>query len=291
MTEFRGKYYLCYAAKHKESGCAGICIAVADSVQNLSVHEDNFVYLAEKGQPWSEELWAPELHFLDGNWWIYVACDDGHNENHRMYVLGNYSYDPMTPYTLLGKISDPTDKWAIDGTVLHHNNCRYFVWSGWEGNENVAQNLYIAKMKTPYELASKRVLLSRPEQSWEQIGGTGTPDGLPFINEGPFGFTFDSDTYLAYSASGSWCAGYCVAYLKLIGDDPLVPNNWQKCSEPILSENDVVKGAGHCTIVQTDEAQLVFFHAWDKQETEVRWNTVNTYCGRLAVLDGNISII
>ena len=291
VTEFQGKYYLCYAAVENKSGRPGICIADADNIQALSVAEDHFVYLAEKDHPWSEELWAPELHFLDGSWWVYVACDDGHNENHRMYVLGNHSQDPMAPYALVGKIADATDKWAIDGTVFSHQNCRYFVWSGWEGDENVAQNLYIARMKNPYTLASERVLLSSPEQPWEQKGGTGTPDGLPFINEGPFAFTLDSDTYLAYSASGSWCAEYCIAYLKLMGNDPMNPYHWRKCEEPILTENDVVKGAGHCTMVPTDTGHLVFFHAWDKRETDVRWNTVNTYCGKLVRLDGKLSIV
>lgn len=292
VVKHQGKYYLCYSAGIRETGDKGICIACADSIEELNVCEDHFVYITEKNKPWSHELWAPELHYLDGNWYIYVACDDGHNENHRMYVLANHSEDPLAPYTLQGKITDSTDKWAIDANILHHNGEMYFVWSGWEGDENVAQNIYIAKMKNPCELASERVLISRPDQDWEKIGGTGTTDGLPFINEGPFAFQLGSDTYIAYSGSGSWCAGYCIALLKLVGDDPMNPDHWQKIDRPILCENDMVKGAGHCTIVMEDDGTpMVFFHAWDKDESRVRWDTVSVFCGTLVVDGDKITII
>src|SRR5208283_5257521 len=32
------------------------------------------VWTSEPGKPYSKDLWAPELHFLDGAWWIYVAA-------------------------------------------------------------------------------------------------------------------------------------------------------------------------------------------------------------------------
>lgn len=34
------------------------------------------------------EVWAPEIHYLEDNFYIYVAMEtDSLNENHRMYVL------------------------------------------------------------------------------------------------------------------------------------------------------------------------------------------------------------
>ena len=32
-------------------------------------------------------LWAPEIHEIDGQVYIYFAMDDGNNDNHRMYVI------------------------------------------------------------------------------------------------------------------------------------------------------------------------------------------------------------
>ena len=85
------------------------------------------------GMPYSQNVWAPELHYLDGKWYIYVAADDGDNANHRMHVLEGNTQDPQGTYMFKGKIAATTDRWAIDGTVLEHNGYAYFVWSGWPG--------------------------------------------------------------------------------------------------------------------------------------------------------------
>lgn len=70
---------------------------------------------------YSKELWAPEIHFIQGKWYFYFAADDGNNLNHRMYVLENNSADPMQgEWIFKGKVVDNSDKWAIDGDVFEH---------------------------------------------------------------------------------------------------------------------------------------------------------------------------
>ena len=65
----------------------GVAIAKADTLEGLKDAEAVRVYTAEPGKPWSLQLWAPEMHRVDGNCYIYLACDDGDNYNHRIYVL------------------------------------------------------------------------------------------------------------------------------------------------------------------------------------------------------------
>jgi len=36
--------------------------------------------------PFNQNVWAPELHFLRGKAYIYYAADDGINADHRMFV-------------------------------------------------------------------------------------------------------------------------------------------------------------------------------------------------------------
>ena len=58
---------------------------------------------------YSKELWAPELMYLQGRWYIYFAASDGNNVNHRMYVLEGNTQDPQGGYTFKGKIAAPTE--------------------------------------------------------------------------------------------------------------------------------------------------------------------------------------
>ncbi len=89
------------------------------------------IWSAPATGPNSRNIWAPEVHFINGKWYAYYAADDGNNVNHRMYVLENASADPLTgTWESKGKISDPTNKWAIDGTDFDHNGQLYFIWSG-----------------------------------------------------------------------------------------------------------------------------------------------------------------
>jgi GH43 family beta-xylosidase len=48
------------------------------------------------------DVWAPELHQINGAFYIYVAMDtNGNNANHRMYVLkGTSTTDPTRPFNV-----------------------------------------------------------------------------------------------------------------------------------------------------------------------------------------------
>ncbi len=195
------RYYYCY------SGGNGVCVARLDDLAHIDGKNGVKVYTAPKGTDYSEEYWAPELHKINGAWYIYVAADDGDNFHHRMYVLRGTGEDPTEPFEMVGKLTDETDKWAIDGTVLQYHGDLWFVWSGWEGDENVAQNLYIAHMSNPWTIDSKRVLISKPDLEWERRGGS------PKINEGPVALIKGNTVHIVYSASGSWCDEYCLGIL------------------------------------------------------------------------------
>lgn len=282
VIKHNGKYYRCFSSA-ADSGA--VWVACADTIDGLSSAEGEVVYTPEPDREYSRNLWAPELHIIDDRCYIYVACDDGNSNNHRMFVLENGSNDPMKPYTMHGKIADETNKYAIDGTVMRHKGNLYFVWSGREGDVSGCQKLYIAKMESPYALASERIMISTPEFEWEKRGGTGKP-GKSFINEGPFALVHDGVQYLFYSAAGSWCEDYCIAMLELVGEDPLDPKAWKKHGAPLFSSNELVKGAGHCSIVCENDQMHVFFHAWDRDEEEIKWGTVAAWHGEMKRKNG-----
>ncbi|MGO4109930.1 family 43 glycosylhydrolase [Paenibacillus sp. YAF4_2] len=222
--------------------------------------ERKTVWYPDMGTNYSAELWAPEIQFIQGKWYIYFAADDGLNENHRMFVLEADTDDPMGSYTFKGQVKDDSNKWAIDGLVMELDNKLYFVWSGWEGDINVQQNTYIAPMSDPLTISGPRVLLSEPDLEWEKAGGP------PYINEGHSILHHNGQVHIVYSGAGSWTPFYSLGMLSLKeGTDPLVASNWTKAEQPILKmdEEAGVYGPGHNSFVSSPDGteQWIVYHA------------------------------
>jgi hypothetical protein len=68
------------------------------------------------GTNYSSEIWAPELHRIGANWYIYVAASNGTNETHRLHVLERTAEDPFGPFVYKGQIAAPTDR---KGTISY----------------------------------------------------------------------------------------------------------------------------------------------------------------------------
>jgi GH43 family beta-xylosidase len=185
-------------------------------------------------------IWAPEIHYINNAWYIYYAKDDGDNVNHRMYVLENTSPDPMQgTWVDKGQITDPTNKWAIDGTVLQVGGQMYFIWSGWEGDTNVRQNLYIASMSNPWTIDSNRTEIARPVHGWET-------NHSPNVNEGPQVIVRGDIISLVYSASGSWTNDYCLGLITAnVNSNLLNASSWSKRNQPIFQSANGLYGPGH----------------------------------------------
>jgi len=271
VIRYQNFYYYCFSTGDR------IWISCSRNLHEIGLAQPTLAWQPPKGNPWSEELWAPELHFFDNKWYIYVAADDGANENHRMYVLESDNIDPQSHYVLVGKIADSTDCWAIDGTVLEHRGHLYFIWSGWEGKVNVQQNLYIAPMSNPATISGDRVLISEPEYEWEKIG-------RPLVNEGPEILKKNDKIHIIYSASGSWTDDYCLGQLTFTGGDILSRESWSKNPRPVFSKTETVFGPGHASFVKSPDGRedWIVYHAakykgggWDRdvRMQKFGWNS------------------
>ena len=258
-----GRYYYCYSTGR------GISVRASDRLELIGEGEETVLWSTPDSGPYSQNVWAPEMHRIEGRWYIYFAADDGDNKNHRMYVLRSAGDDPVGPYTFVGKVADKTDRWAIDGTVYRSDaGALYFIWSGWEGDVNDRQNLYIASMSDPVTVVGERVLISSPGYDWERVGD-------PDVNEGPTVLTRHGKVHVIYSASGSWTDDYCLGRLTLEGDDPLRAGSWVKHDEPVFAKTGQVFGPGHASFVRVGDGaegvDWIVYHAarskgsgWDR---------------------------
>ncbi len=238
------------------------------NLANLQTATYKTIYTPSPGTAWSKDLWAPEILFLQGKWYAYFAADDGNNKNHRLYVLENASADPLAgEWILKGKIADETDKWAIDGDVFEYKKQWYMIWSGWEGELNGEQDIYIAKMKNPWTIEGKRTRISAPEFSWEKIGDLKgeTPPHIN-VNEGPQALLHGNDLFIVYSASACWTDFYALGQLRFTGGANLLDaGKWKKSAEPVFKQSiaNGVFGTGHNSffVSPNGKENWILYHA------------------------------
>ena len=224
-------------------------------------------------------IWAPELHYIDGRWYVYYA--GGASGPPYLYqragVLRSAGGDPQGAYEDLGMLYTGDDvagrtdpKWAIDLTVGRIGTQLYAVWSGWESNnvttDRTPQHLYIAKMSDPVTISSNRIKLSSPEAPWE----IGTELNL---QEGPEFLEHAGHTFIIYSTRESWLPAYKLGQLGLASAtaDPMDPASWQK-SGPVFAGTSNVYGVGHASFTTSPDGTEDWIVYHSKISTTPGWD-------------------
>lgn len=238
----------------------------ASSLVGLADATPQVIWEKHATGPMGDHIWAPEIHHLDGKWYVYFAAGDAENRWHlRIYVLVNPSPDPFTgTWTELGPIDTGWDNFALDATVFQHRGMRYLLWAQKGTGDHANSNLYIAPLATPTTLAGPAVLLSEPEFDWEKVRYQ--------VNEGPVILRGPDRLFLTYSASGTG-PEYCVGMLTApIDADPLDPTAWIKYPEPVFASNpsNRIFGPGHHSFTKAEDGvtDVIVYHARDYAEIE-----------------------
>lgn len=249
-----------------------ITIWKTDNLANLAIAEKKVVWTPPATGPYSKEIWAPEIHFLQGKWYVYFAADSGKNIDHRLYVIENASKDPLQgEWIMKGKLTTPEDKWSIDGSVFENKGQLYHVWSGWKGDVNGEQDIYIAKMSNPWTITGKRTLISAPVYDWEKNGDLNNKEGPSHVNvnEGPEVLAHGNKLFLVYSASGCWTDYYALGMSVADADADLMDAaSWKKHDQPVFqqSPSKSVYAPGHNSFFKSPDGKedWILYHANNK---------------------------
>ncbi|MDF1812994.1 MAG: sulfatase-like hydrolase/transferase [Verrucomicrobiales bacterium] len=259
-NEDANRYLWCFS-----EGNRAIAIHSGKNLSDLGTK--HIVWQAPETGPFSQQVWAPELHHLNDKWYIYFAASDGENKNHKAYVLESTTKDPLGEYKIHGPLA--TDGWAIDMTPYPHNGKLYAIWSGWDEPGSDRQYIYIAPMKSPYELSGPRVKLAENNDfPWEYTENAGKGRGL---NEAPQIIKNAGRDFLIYSCGASWLPTYKLGMLELTGRDPLNPLSWVKSKQPVFNASANTYGVGHSCFAPSPDGTEMWhvFHA--KRDRKNGW--------------------
>ena len=208
--------------------------------------------------PNSKAIWAPELHFLDGKWYLYYTATDAQNDGDAsrfVFVLENDSTDPLSGKWIdKGKVN--TSYSGLDGSVFEHQGNRYFMYSAYVGPQSV---LIISRMKNPWTLTEEQVEIARPDKEWEKFGGRQ-------ILEGPQFLTNEEKVFIVYSASACWADEYSLGLLTANEhSDLLDPKSWQKSDRPVFQQSPAngVYAPGHNSFFKSPDGKQdwILYHA------------------------------
>ena len=230
-------------------------------LNKLATAETRVVWRKHASGPMSYHIWAPEIHWIDGKWYIYFTAgrEDAHWEI-RPYVMVNASPDPFKgEWTELGQVKTGWESFALDATTFEHKGKRYFVWvqRGRTPEEGNGTNIYMAQMDTPSTITGKVTLLTKPEYAWEKVK-------YP-VNEAPAVLVRNGRVFLTYSASAT-DANYCLGMLTASADaDLLDPASWKKSPDAVFrsSAANGQYGPGHNAFTTTPDGKtvLLVYHA------------------------------
>jgi GH43 family beta-xylosidase len=279
-----------------ESRDGGIWVYRSDTLPSL--RRNAAKVWSPSGTGWNrQDIWAPELHHIGSKWYIYYAAGQPGNgfQDQRAGVLESTGDDPSGTWIDRGMLYTGDDVaggtnpvWAIDLTVREINGQLYAVWSGWEQNttnDRTPQHLYIARMSSPTTIATNRVRISSPTESWE----VGTELNL---QEGPEFLAHGDDLFIVYSTRESFLPDYRLGTLRLASPtaDPLSPASWTKSSGPVFTGAPAlgVYGVGHASFTKSPDGteDWIVYHAkslpnagWDDRVVRMQkftWNADGT---------------
>ena len=275
VVKYNGKYY--FVATTEANSNTGIYIRESDTVTGLNKAEQHLIYDVAKGAAFGYETpanhWAPELHIVNGELYMFFSANIGSGFNVQSMLMKLTGDDP-TNYDDWGDLqrflnkdggylTEPYGGITLDMTHFTYNDRDYVVWAQRNFSKNGGtSDLWIGEIdkNKPYQLITEAVKFTDCEYGWER--------NHTFVIEGPNTIFTDDKLYLTYSG-GATDETYCVGVTTIDLNENtnfLDVNAWTKYNYPILTGLSVkgYNGPGHNSYVVDEDGNLInVFHARD----------------------------
>ena len=259
-----GSYYFTAsypAYGNVNKGYDRIILRESKTVAGLAKADEKTIWQAHPSGIMAKHIWAPEMHFIGGKWYIFFAAGSSSDVwAIRPYVL-QCSGDPMTgTWTECGQMqasagdTDSFTSFSLDMTYFENGGKHYLIWAEIKGDSS----LFMAEINPdePWKLISKPILLTKPEYSWELVNHR--------VNEGAAVLKTGGRVYVFFSASGTG-SEYCVGRMWASETADLMNTaSWHKEKNAVLSTSDLEgeSGPGHNSFVTDENGNLlIVYHA------------------------------
>ncbi|SKB85825.1 Beta-xylosidase, GH43 family [Lachnospiraceae bacterium] len=276
-NEADGYYYFTssWPAYHNvDNGYDRLALRRSKTLEGLADAEDNIIWKASGNGELSHHIWAPELHKVNGTWYMFFA---GQSEKGNVWSIRPYitkctnEKDMLNPDSWTkpvrmtnadGSYTDSFDAFSLDMTTFNVDGTDYVVWA-YKPNSGQISILKIAKLdsKDPSKLASDPVILTEPDYDWEK-------NGSQEIDEGPGVLMKGDDIFLTFSGSTTG-PEYCMGMLSTKkGKDLLDPESWTKSPAAVLETKDLDKeyGPGHNNFTTDKDGNVILvYHSRDEK--------------------------
>lgn len=223
-------------------------------------------------------LWAPELYFIQGKWYVYTSCQNSAEDNNKHIIVLEPKTDSLFDgFKISGHIN--RDVYAIDPSVYFDEQTEelYLCCSAVIDGE---QMLSIQKLKTPTEPIGEIVIITKAELEWELVPPY---DKCRIVEGGYFVKSPNGRLFIVYSANGCWSDDYVLGVLEFKGDDMLNPDCWEKYPLPVLKKSNGNFGPGHATFFYSpDKSELwVCHHCLEASDPENKPMKRRCHCQRV----------